>query len=177
MFNPWLSIMFQATRFGWQTQIAVADHLMRMTGTGAAGSSEWEPAMVTATGVMRAGDWQQQRPHRDKTGAGTALPTRILAVDIDPDDGGPEPVGPIDDGTGASVQQRLVPDRNMPRFVDDEARSVDTNNIEFPTVAAQAHTSAEAQAVAPTRGDRTCEVAQKAFKVHKKRHRGNKRRR
>jgi hypothetical protein len=35
MLNAWLSIAFQATRLGWQTQTAVVDHLMRMASAGA----------------------------------------------------------------------------------------------------------------------------------------------
>jgi hypothetical protein len=30
MFNPWLSLSFQAARLGWETQTAVVDQLMRI---------------------------------------------------------------------------------------------------------------------------------------------------
>jgi hypothetical protein len=32
MFNPWLSLSFQAARLGWETQTAVVDQLMRIAG-------------------------------------------------------------------------------------------------------------------------------------------------
>jgi hypothetical protein len=43
MLNPWLSIAFQATRLGWQTQIAVMDHLMRITNAGTSDRQEARP--------------------------------------------------------------------------------------------------------------------------------------
>ena len=32
MFNPWLSLSFQAARLGWETQTVVVDQLMRIAG-------------------------------------------------------------------------------------------------------------------------------------------------
>jgi hypothetical protein len=34
MLNPWLTLPFQAFRFGWETQSVVADQMMRLAGLG-----------------------------------------------------------------------------------------------------------------------------------------------
>jgi hypothetical protein len=34
MLNPWLTLPFQAVRFGWETQSVVVDQMMRLAGLG-----------------------------------------------------------------------------------------------------------------------------------------------
>ena len=45
MLNPWLSLPFQAARFGWETQTIVIDQLMRIAGV----SSDRKPANALDT--------------------------------------------------------------------------------------------------------------------------------
>jgi hypothetical protein len=69
MFNPWLSLPFQAARLGWETQTIVVDQLMRIAGMSTADRK--------AAGAL---DTEEMIPLAEDRVAVAAIPSSVDAV-------------------------------------------------------------------------------------------------
>jgi hypothetical protein len=56
MLNPWLTLQFQAVRFGWETQSVVVDQMMRLAGLGISDGKAAGNFVTNATAATGGGD-------------------------------------------------------------------------------------------------------------------------